>query len=91
MMVGKDKGKDGVVERVYSLRNALFVPGLNLYKKHVKKSEKVPQGGIVDVPRLIEASKVMLVCPKCGKTARIGYVVKSGKKSRICKQCEKVI
>ncbi len=91
VMIGKDKGRDGVIERVYTASNKLFVPGLNLYKKHVKKNEKMPQGGVVDVPRLIDASKVMLVCPKCGKPSRIGYETKAGKKSRVCKTCEKII
>ncbi len=88
---GKDKGRDGVIDRVYSARNKILVPGVNMYKKHVKKNEKMPQGGIVDVPRLLDASKVMLVCPKCGKRTRVGYQIKNGKKARICKTCEKVI
>jgi len=91
IITGKDNGRDGVIDKVYPRSNKISVPGLNMYKKHVKKSDKMPQGGIVDVPRLIDASKVMLVCPKCGKVARIGYQVKAGKKTRICKTCEKVI
>ena len=91
VMAGKDRGREGTIERVYSLSNKILVPGVNVYKKHVKKSEQMPQGGIVDVPRLLDVSKVMLVCPKCGKAARIGYQVKNGKKSRICKTCEKII
>jgi len=88
---GKDKGRDGVIDRIYTASNKVLVPGLNIYKKHVKKSEKMPQGGVVDVPRLIDASKVMLVCPKCGKLTRVGYEVKNGKKNRVCKICEKII
>src|SRR3989344_1010146 len=91
IMTGRDSGRDGVIERVYTRSNKLFVPGLNVYKKHVKKSDRMPQGGVVDVSRLIDASKVFLVCPKCGKPTRVGYQLKSGKKFRVCKTCEKVI
>jgi large subunit ribosomal protein L24 len=43
--VGKDRGRDGVVEKVYKNANKVIVTGMNLYKKHVKKNEKMPQGG----------------------------------------------
>ena len=49
MTIGKDKGKSGVVEKVYKNANKVMVTGMNLYKKHVKKNEKMPQGGIVDI------------------------------------------
>ena len=33
------------------------------------------------------ASKVMPICPKCGKAVRVGHVEKDGKKVRVCKKC----
>src|SRR4030042_724159 len=56
-----------------------------------KKIEKVPQGGIVDVPRPLDISKVMLICPKCNKPSKIGIKRENKKKSRICKNCKSVI
>ena len=91
IIAGKDKGRDGVVERVYSKRNTLLIPKINQYKRHIKKSEKVPQGGVVDIPRPIDASKVMLICPKCTKTTRISYIVEKNKKHRVCKKCKSKI
>ncbi len=91
IIAGKDKGREGKVERVYQKQNKLLIEGINLYKKHIKKSDKVPQGGVVEVPRPLEASKVILICPKCGKTTRLGYEVKKGKKIRICKKCKSQI
>jgi len=95
MMIGKDKGKTGVVEKVYKNAGKVMVTGLNLYKKHVKKNEKMPQGGIVDIPRAIDASKLVFICPKCGKMTRIGFKIeknlpagRQGKKYRICKKCD---
>ncbi|MFA5769862.1 MAG: 50S ribosomal protein L24 [Patescibacteria group bacterium] len=91
MMVGKDKGKTGVVEKVYKNSNKVLVTGMNLYKRHVKKNEKMPQGGIVEIPRAIDVSKLNLVCPKCGKVTRIGFKIEKNKKFRICRKCDSKI
>ncbi|VVA43858.1 50S ribosomal subunit protein L24 [Candidatus Roizmanbacteria bacterium] len=89
--VGKDKGKSGVVEKVYKNSNKVLVTGMNLYKRHVKKNEKMPQGGIVEIARPINISKLNLVCPKCAKITRIGFKVEKNKKVRICKKCDSKI
>lgn len=91
IMAGKDKGREGKVEKVYSKSDKIVIPGVNVYKRHIKKNDQMPQGGIVDVPRPIDASKVMLVCPKCGKTTRIGYKVEKNKKLRVCRKCDSKI
>jgi large subunit ribosomal protein L24 len=65
----------------------ILVLNINTYKKHIKKNEKLPQGGRVDLPRPIDVSKVMLICSKCGKTTRVGYLIEKSKKYRICKKC----
>lgn len=87
IITGKDKGREGVIERVYVKGNKLLVKGINIYKKHIKKNEKMPQGGIVEVPRPLSTAKVMLKCPKCSKTTRVGFVIEKGKKFRVCKKC----
>ncbi len=84
---GKDKSREGVVEKVYKNANQVIVTGMNLYKRHVKKNEKMPQGGIIDVPRAIDVSKLAFICPKCGKTARIGFKIEKNNKGRICRKC----
>ena len=89
--IGKDKGKTGVVEKVYKNSNKVLVTGMNLYKRHVKKNEKMPQGGIIEIPRAMDVSKLSLVCPKCGKTARIGFLIEKNKKYRVCKKCDSKI
>ncbi|MBI3366501.1 50S ribosomal protein L24 [Candidatus Roizmanbacteria bacterium] len=88
VMAGKDKGREGVVEKVYKKSKKVLIQKINIYKKHIKKSEKMPQGGVVEVPRPIDVSKIMFICTKCGKATRIGYNVMKGKKLRICKKCE---
>ncbi|EKE15216.1 MAG: 50S ribosomal protein L24 [uncultured bacterium] len=89
--VGKDKGKGGVVEKVYKNSNKVLVTGMNLYKRHVKKNEKMPQGGIVEIPRAIDVSKLNVVCPKCGKITRIGFILEKNKKYRMCRKCDSKI
>ncbi len=88
VIAGKDNGRESVVERVYANSEKLRITGVNIYKKHIKKNEKMPQGGTVEVPRPMDASKVMLICPKCKKTTRIGYELVKGKKYRVCKKCK---
>ena len=43
---------------------------------------------IVKDVNAIDASNVAIVCPKCGKPARIGYKVEGDSKVRICKNCK---
>lgn len=92
VILGKDKGRVGLVEKIYPRSKKLLVKGINVYKKHVKKSEAFPKGGIVEVNRPIGVNKVMLVCPNCKEKARVGYIFDSkNQKQRVCRQCQKVI
>lgn len=91
IMAGKDKGREGVVERVYPKQLKILIPGVNLYKKHIKKSEKFPKGGVVELPRPISIAKVMVICRFCTKPTRVGFKITGDKKVRICKKCGSVI
>jgi len=91
IIYGKDKGREGKVDRVYKKQNKVLIEGINIYKKHIKKSEQTPQGGVVEVPRPLDASKVAVICPKCSKPTRIAIKREKGKKLRICKKCKSVI
>jgi large subunit ribosomal protein L24 len=64
----------------------VIVEGINVYKRHTKPSQKVPRGGILDITKPIDVSKVMVLDPASGKPARVGYTVKAdGSKERIFK------
>ena len=82
VIAGKDKGRDGVVERVYKKQNKVLIPGINIYKRHMKKSDQIPQGGIVELPRPLDASKVMFINSTTKKITRLGFVTEGGKKLR---------
>ena len=88
---GKDNGRAGIVERIYPKQGTIVVAGINMVKKHIKKSEQTPQGGVAEVPRPLAVSNVLLICPKCKKKSKIGYKVEKGKKSRICRTCKSKI
>jgi large subunit ribosomal protein L24 len=87
MIAGKDKGKTGIVERVFPTTGKIVAKGIALAKKHVKPSKKNPQGGIMDINQKVNASNAMIVCPSCGKPTRVGYNIVNDKKSRVCKKC----
>lgn len=91
VLSGKDKGRDGKVDRVYRKQKKVLVPGVNIYKKHIKKNEQMPQGGVVELSRPLLISRVMLICPKCKKPTRVGYRIDGEKKHRICKRCDSIL
>ena len=92
VIIGKDKGRVGEVEKTYLKANKILVKNINVYKKHVKKSESFPKGGVVEVNRPLYVNKVMLICPNCKQPTRVGYTTDSAKhKQRICRKCQKVI
>ena len=70
---GKDKSVTGKVLSVDHKRGTLVVEGVNLAYKHVKPSQKNPQGGRLHKETPIRAAKVMVVCPKTNKPTRVGY------------------
>lgn len=90
ILLGKDRGKEGKVEYVLGKEQKVFVGGVNLYKRHVRKYKDI-EGGIVDIPKPLNISNVALVCPNCNKMTRIGYKMIGNEKMRACKKCKKEI
>lgn len=83
---GKDKGKTGKVLEVSPKEGKVIVEGCNIATKHVKPRSANEQGGLVKVEAPLYVSKVMLVCPKCGKPTRIAHkIFEDGSKQRACK------
>jgi large subunit ribosomal protein L24 len=88
--IGKDKGREGKIEKLNTKKGSVLIPGINMYKKHVKSVGEV-KGGVYDLPRAMNFSKIALICPKCKKITRIGYRIAGSEKVRICKKCKKQI
>jgi large subunit ribosomal protein L24 len=94
IIVGGDDvvGKKGRVISASPKTGKVIVENLNMVSKHRKPRSAQEQGGIIDMPRPIDVSNVMLVCPKCGKATRVGHTVgENGKFVRSCKKCNEII
>ena len=89
--MGKDKGRKGKVDAVYPKEHEVLVGGVNMYKRHEKKRDEKRQGGIIEYARPLSMGKIALLCPKCGKPTRAGYIVIKNEKERICKKCKQRI
>ena len=87
VIAGSDKGKQGKVLSVDPKANKVLVEGVQVASKHYKARRQGEEGGIIKKETPVFASKVMLVCPKCGKATRVGHAVAEGKKVRTCKKC----
>jgi len=87
---GKDKGREGKIESIFPEASKVLIPGINMYKKHVKGYGE-QKGGIYDLPRPVDFAKITLLCPKCKKSTRIGFKFVDDQKVRICKKCKKEI
>jgi len=91
VLLGKDKGKTGKIERVLPKKNLVVVGGVNTYKKHVKKQSEQQPGGIVELNRPLPVSSLALICPKCKQPVRVGWQGEKKDKRRICKKCKNLI
>jgi large subunit ribosomal protein L24 len=87
---GKDKGREGKIEKILFKERKVIVPTINLFKKHVKGMGEV-KSGIYDIPRPLPFSKIALICPKCKKPTRVGFRVLEKEKVRVCRKCGKEI
>ena len=85
---GEDRGTRGKVLRVNRAAGKLVVEHVNRVYKHVRRSQKNPQGGRLSLEMPISASNVLLVCEKCAAAARMGARhLDDGSKERYCKKC----
>ena len=89
VIAGKDNGKEGKVVSVDQKNGKVVVEGVNVITKHAKPSTANPNGGIVQKEAPIDGSNVMLVYK--GKTTRVGFDVKDGKKVRVAKATGEII
>ncbi len=84
---GRDKGQRGKILKVDRIKGKVVVEGLNRVYKHVKRSQRNPQGGRLSKEAFIDVSKVMIVCPTTGKPTRMGVrFLADGSKERYSKK-----
>lgn len=83
---GSLAGKQGRVMRVLRETGQVIVQGVNLRFKHLRRSQKNPQGGRVQREAPLPISKVQIVDPKTNQPTRVGYRMENGKKVRFAKK-----
>ncbi len=89
VIAGKDNGKEGKVISVDQKSGKVLVEGVNVITKHAKPNAANPNGGRIEKEAPIDKSNVMLV--HNGKTTRVGFDVKDGKKVRVAKATGEII
>lgn len=87
VVTGKDAGKTGKVQKVFTKEDKVVVDGVNQYKRHMKARSANQQSEIITLTKPLPVANVALLCPKCKKQTRIGYGMKKDKKIRVCKKC----
>jgi large subunit ribosomal protein L24 len=93
VIAGDDKGtaserRIAKVLRVLPERNKIVVEGVNRVYKHMRPSQKNPQGGRLSKEMPIDVSNVKLFCAKCNRGVRVGHRFDdAGQKQRYCKSC----
>jgi len=88
VITGDDKGQRGKVLTINRTRGRLVVEGVNRVYKHVRRSQKNPQGGRLSKEMPVQISNVLLLCNKCNKGTKTGSrMLKNGTKERFCKKC----
>jgi large subunit ribosomal protein L24 len=75
----------------------VVIEGINIAKRHTKprqsagasdRTPKIHQGGILEIAQPLPISKVMVVCPNCGKPTRIAHAtLEKGRRVRVCRHC----
>jgi large subunit ribosomal protein L24 len=85
---GDDQGKRGRVLRLDRAAGKVVVEGVNRAYKHVRRSQRNPQGGRLSKEMPIPQSNVALVCQACNAATRVGArILPDGSKERFCRKC----
>jgi len=92
VMAGKDRGKTGKVIHVYPTASRALVEGVNMVKKHVRKSQQNPNGAVIQKELPIHISNLSLIDPSSSKNTRISTLIAGdGSKQRMAVKSKAVI
>jgi len=91
VLAGKDKGKTGKVLDVFPKDRRVVAEGLNVHVRFSRPKKRGEKGQRMEVPAPMDVSKLILVCPLCGKPTRVGKEVTDSGTYRKCKKCGKAI
>jgi large subunit ribosomal protein L24 len=88
VIAGADRGMQSRVISVDRATGKALVDGVNRVYKHVRRSQKYPQGGRLSKEMPVQLSNLKFFCSSCGKGVRLGArFLDDGRKERFCKKC----
>jgi large subunit ribosomal protein L24 len=88
VIAGDDKDTRAKVLRIDHSAGKVVVEGVNRVYKHVRRSQRNPQGGRLSKEMPVQISNVLLVCNHCNRGVRTGArFLKDGSKERFCRKC----
>lgn len=87
--VGREKGKNGKIDKVFPSIAQVRITGINMYKRHMK-SRASQTGRAVDITKPLPVANVALICPGCKQPTRAGWKIEKDQKLRICKKCQRI-
>jgi large subunit ribosomal protein L24 len=91
VLAGKDKARSGKILEVFPDKQRVVVEGLNILVRFSRPKKQGEKGQRLELPAPMPVGKVMLVCPNCGKSTRVGHDVTDQGIFRKCKKCGKRI
>jgi len=91
VLAGEDKVRGRGLQGLRG-EGRIIVEGVNRAYRHIRRSQKNPQGGRLSKEMPISISNVLLVCSSCNQASRTGARFRpDGTKERYCKKCSAAI
>ena len=88
VITGADRGTQSRVIQIDRAKRMALVENVNRVYKHVRRSQKHPQGGRLSKEMPVQLSNVMFLCESCNSRSRLGArYTPEGAKERFCKKC----
>ncbi len=91
VLSGKEKGKSGKILDVSPKDSRITIEGLNIRVRFSRAKKQGEKGQRLELPAPLTISKVILICPHCGKPTRAAKQITENGSFRKCKKCGKVI
>lgn len=88
VIAGNGRGERSRVIKVDRAAGKAIVEGMNRVYKHIRRSQKYPQGGRLSKEMPVQLSNLLYLCGSCNSATRLGArFLEDGSKERFCKKC----
>lgn len=83
IIAGKDRGKSGIILRALPKEDKVIIEGINMVKRHARRTKNTQKGQIIEKAMPIHVSNVQITDPKTGKPTRISIKREGGVYTRV--------